>query len=95
MGKNNEQAEKLYTTLDAYQSGFLTLRGHYPKLADQNGKIIFVFAVSDEFLKDLADYNNGATVEAFRLASAIKTLKSQIHSVRKSKENFSGREKIE
>ena len=93
MKKNNEQQEKYYTTLDAYQSGFLTLRGHCPKLVDQNGKIIFVFTVADNFLKDLTDYSSGAMVEAFRLASAVKTLKSQIHSLRGEKKMLIVREK--
>jgi Domain of unknown function (DUF5659) len=78
--------EQLYTTLDSYVSGFLTLRGFLPKLVDQNGKIIFVFNQSDELLRSLADYNTGAVVEAARFAFAIKTLKSQIHSIRRNKE---------
>jgi hypothetical protein len=84
--------EKFYTTLDAYQAGFLTLRGHQPHLSDQNGKVIFVFNVSSLFLKDLAAYHDGASIEAFRFASAIKTLKSQIHSMRKNKDNYYGLE---
>jgi hypothetical protein len=86
--KNNEQDEKVYTTLDAYQAGFLTLRGYIPRLADQSGKIVFVFTQSDDLLHALADYNDGAVVEAARFAFAIKTLKSQIHSMRKEKDNL-------
>ncbi len=93
MRKNDEQLEKFYTTLDAYQAGFLTLRGFIPKLIDQCGKIVFVFIQSDDLLKELANYNAGASVEASRFAFAIKTLKSQIHSMRKNKENSNGREK--
>jgi hypothetical protein len=88
MKRNNEQSEKVYTTLDAYQSGFLTLKNHIPKLIDQNGKIVFCFIVSDTFYRDLEDYNSGALIEASRFAFAIKTLKSQIHSMRKGKENL-------
>jgi hypothetical protein len=90
MKKNNKQTEKFYTTLDAYQAGFLTLRGYIPKLVDQNGKIVFVFMQSDKLLKELAEYNSGAVVEASRFAFAIKTLKSQIHSVRREKEEIYG-----
>ena len=87
MRKNEEQTTKLYTTLDAYQAGFLTLRGFTPTLIDQTGKIVFVFAQSDEILKTLAEYSAGASVEAARFAFAIKTLKSQIHSMRKNKDD--------
>jgi hypothetical protein len=86
MRKNNEQPEKFYTTLDAYQAGFLTLQGFTPKLVDQGGKIVFVFIQSAELLKELADYSAGAVVEAARFAFTIKTLKSQIHSMRRGKE---------
>ena len=95
MTKNNEQTEKVYTTLDSYQAGFLTLRGIIPKLIDQNGKIVFVFPQTNKLLKELAEYNAGASVEASRFAFAIKTLKSQIHSMRRGKENLNGIEKNE
>lgn len=88
MTKNNEETEKVYTTLDAYQAGFLTLRGFIPKLIDQNGKIVFVFAQSGTLLKELYEYNAGALVEASRFTFAIKTLKSQIHSMRRGKEEI-------
>jgi hypothetical protein len=83
MRKNNWQSEKVYTTLDAYQAGFLTLRGFTPQLVNQNDKIVFVFIESDELLQALADYNAGALVEASKFAFTIKPLKSQIHSLRR------------
>lgn len=92
MRRNNDLPERTYTTLDAYQAGFLTLRKHTPDFIDQQGKIVFVFIQSAELLRDLTDYNAGAVVEASRFAFAIKTLKSQIHSMRKNKEIY-GKEK--
>jgi hypothetical protein len=91
---NKEKTEERYTTLDAYQAGFLTLKGHVPKLIEQGSKIIFSFSIDEIFFGDLAAYNSGATVEALKLAIAVKTLKSQIHSMRKNKGNFRGCEKI-
>jgi len=88
MRKTKEQPEKAYSTLDAYQAGFLTLKGFIPKLVDQNGKIVFVFAQSDELLKELTAYSSGALVDASRLAFAIKTLKSQIHGMRTKKDDY-------
>lgn len=95
MKREKDLTEKTYTTLDAYQAGFLTLRGYTPRLVDQGGKIVFVFIQTDELFRELAEYSAGAVVEAARFAFAIKTLKSQIYSMRKNKGNFSGREKIE
>lgn len=95
MEKNKLEIGKVYTTLDAYQSGFLTLKGLIPRLVDQNGKIVFTFSQSDELLKALTDYNSGAFVDASRFSFAIKTLKSQIHSLRKNKESYNVPEKIE
>ncbi len=88
MGKNNDRQERFYTTLDAYQAGFLTLKGFTSQLVNQNGKIVFVFIQSDELLQKLADYSTGAVVEASRFAFTIKTLKSQIHSMRKGKDSL-------
>ena len=79
---------RTYTTLDAYVAGFLTLRKHIPDFIDQNGKFVFVFIQSDELSQDLDDYNAGAVVEAAKFAFAIKTLKGQIHSLRKEKDNL-------
>lgn len=64
-------------------------------MVNQKGKVIFVFSVSETLQRDLDDYNSGATVEAFRLAAAIKILKSQIHSMRRDKEEVRGGKKEE
>lgn len=86
MKKNNEQTKKVFTTLDAYTAGYLYLKNFTPELIQQDDKVVFVFTVSDEFYKELSNYNAGALVEASRLAGAIKNLKSQIHSVRRNNE---------
>jgi hypothetical protein len=85
MRRNNGQTTKVYTTLDSYQAGFLTLKGYTPELREQNGKVVFVFPHSDSLLRALLDYNNSAMVEASKFAFSIKTLKSQIHSMRRDK----------
>jgi hypothetical protein len=85
MRKNNKQFKKVFTTLDSYISGYLTLKGFIPELIGQDGKIVFVFNSSDALYQAIADYNNGAIVSASQLALVVKTLKSQIHSLRRSK----------
>jgi len=93
MTKNKGFNEDVFTSLDAYLSGYLTLKGFIPKLIEQGEKIVFSFEVSNELYKAITEYNAGAMVEASRLAFAIKTLKSQIHSMRKNKENKYAKEK--
>ncbi len=77
---NEEQ--RRYTTLDSFQSGFLFQRDHIPELVPQGEKIVFSFLQTEQLLKDLKDYHNGAMVEALQFALAVKNLKSQIHSMR-------------
>jgi len=88
MRRNNEQTEKTFTSLDAYLSGYLTLKGFLPNLILQGDKVVFSFPASTELFTAISEYNSGATVEASRLAFATKALKSQIHSMRKDKELF-------
>jgi hypothetical protein len=85
MGWENEQSVKAFTTLDAYIGGFLTLKGFTPQLIQQGQKIVFCFESSESLHKAISEYNNGAMIEASRLAFAIKTLKSQIFSLRRNK----------
>jgi hypothetical protein len=84
MRNNKEKTEKVFTTLDAYLSGYLTLLSFIPRLISQGEKIVFSFYASDELYQAINKYNSGATVEASKFAFAIKTLKSQIHSVRRN-----------
>jgi hypothetical protein len=82
MKNNEEEGEKIYTTLDAYQAGFLTLKGHPPKFIEQGDKIVFLFEADEGFYKDLNTYNAGEMVEASRFAMVIKGLKTKIHSMK-------------
>lgn len=87
MRKNKEQTKKVFTTLDAYLSGYLTLKGFNPELIEQGNKVVFCFDASETLYKSIAEYNNGARIEASRLALATKALKSRIHSLRRNKGN--------
>jgi len=87
MRREKGQEEKFYSTLDAYQAGFLTLRGNSPKFIEQGNKVVFLFPVSEKLNKDLADYISGATVQALRFSTVIKSLKSKIFSLRNGQGN--------
>lgn len=85
--KNN-----VYTTLDSYIAGYLVLKGFKPALISQdNGhKVVFAFQDTDSLQQSIHDYQNGAKIEALRLAMAVKSLKSQIFSMRRGKEEVYG-----
>ena len=87
MRKDNAQKAKIYTTLDSYTAGYLTLQGFSPQLIKQDNKIVFCFDATPELFQSINKYNGGASIEAIRFALAIKTLKSQIHSMRRSDDN--------
>ena len=86
MQNEKGQRDARFTTLDAYLAGFLVLSGFKPDLIEQGPKVVFSFTKTDALLDALSQYNAGATVEAVRFALTIKTLKSQIFSMRRNKE---------
>lgn len=89
MKKNDEQTEKVFTTLDAYTAGYLFLNDFTPELIQQGNKVVFYFDATEELYQAINNYNSGAIIEAVRFALAIKNLKSQIQSARNNKENNS------
>lgn len=81
-----------WTTLDAFISGFLVTQGFTPTLIPQNGhrsKIAFSFPATPALYKALNEYNNGALIEASRFALTVKSLKSQIFSMKTNNEQRS------
>lgn len=89
MRKSKEDVENIFTTLGAYLSGFLVLKGFTPSLIpqDNGNKIVFAFHATGSLCKEISNYNTGAKVEADRFVLAIKNLKSQIFLLRRRKEN--------
>lgn len=84
--KNNDSNQKYYTTLDSYRAGYLKTKGFIPELIDQQGKYVYLFVITPELLEALSEYDNGAEISAIRFTNAIKSLKTQIHSLRRSNE---------
>jgi hypothetical protein len=78
----NDDKDKVYTTLDSYQAGYLLLKGHSPKLVNHRNKIVFSFSATEGLYQNLSDYNNGDLIEALKLVTAIKELKSKIFSLK-------------
>ena len=90
MRMHNAETKKFFTTLDAYLSSFLALQGFTPRLIEEGEKVVFYFEEGDDLYKAIAEYNNGAVVEASRLAFMTKALKSQIFSMRRGNGNGNG-----
>ena len=80
--QNEKEKRPLHTTLDAYQAGYLSLRGHMPRLEQQGPKVVFIFQVSVQMKSDLDSYYAGASVPAHQFAVSIKNLKSQIFALK-------------
>lgn len=80
----------VYTTLDSYQAGFLVIKGFRPSLRKSGAsqKIVYEFQASEDLYDTLAEYHNGAIVEALQFALSVKTLKSQIFSMRRSEDEI-------
>jgi hypothetical protein len=77
--------EQNFTTLDAYLSGYLAIKGFKPNLISQPGtdKLIFSFKSSPKLLDTINAYNEGGEIGALRFAVTIKALRSQIYSLRR------------
>ena len=75
---NGNNDPQIFSTLDAYRAGYLTLTGHSVRFQKDGQKIVFYFSNSDKLRAHLKDYENGAKVPAIEFARAVKELKSQI-----------------
>jgi len=60
---SNEEIKKVFTTLDSYTAGYLYLKNFIPELIQQADKIVFVFPASDEFYRELSNYNGERTIK--------------------------------
>jgi hypothetical protein len=81
--------QERWTTLDSFVSAFLVTRGFQPVLVPQYGnssKIAFSFPATPKLYQALNEYNSGALIEASRFALTVKSLKSQIFSMKMSEE---------
>ncbi len=76
--KGNEK----FTTLDAYLSSFLVLKGIAPELIANNGKIVFSFPLTNKLDDAIRNYNSGAMVQAAQFAMTVKNLKARIFSMK-------------
>lgn len=76
--------DEAFSTMDAYLGGFLVLRGFKAEAAYQTGKVVFVFQNSEDLHRAITDFHQGAVVIAAAFTTSIKSLKGQIHDLRRT-----------
>ncbi len=69
--------KKQFQTLDIYMSAFIKLAGISPGLELNNGKVVFVFPVSDELYKLITDYNSNQPIAITDFVTTVKMLRVQ------------------
>ena len=69
--------KKQFQTLDIYMSAFIKLAGISPGLELNNGKVVFVFPVSDELYKLITDYNSNQPIAITDFVTTVKMLRGQ------------------
>lgn len=67
-----------YKTLDLYMSAFLLLCGINPDLEVNNGKVLFSFPATENFYRLVSYYNMNADVKVIDFVTAVRTLRSQM-----------------
>lgn len=74
--------------IDLYIAAFLMLHGIPPKLSLKNGKVIFVFDASDEIYRLMTLFNSNQEVPCLDMITAIKTLRSQMLTLKGTENNY-------
>ena len=74
--------QKIFTTLDIYLSGFLTLHGISPTLEVKNGRVIFTFPAGDQLYRLMDLYNSNTKVAIADFVTTVKTLRGKMLTVK-------------
>ena len=71
-----------FSTLDISTAAFLELNGIPAKLENQNGRIIFLFPISDRLYELAHAYNSNVPVPVADFVTALKSLRGRMLSAR-------------
>jgi hypothetical protein len=74
--------KKTFQTLDIWLSSFLSLYGIHPNLELSDGKVIFVFPISDNLYKLMANYTSNMSVPVADFVTQVKVLRGQMLTMR-------------
>lgn len=70
--------QRLFSTLDIYLAGFLTLQGIPPKLEIKNAKVVFTFEANDELYRLMNLFNGNTNVPVADFVTIVKTLRGKM-----------------
>jgi hypothetical protein len=74
-----------FQTLDIWLSAYLSLCGLVPTLEVNNGKVVFIFPVSDDLYKLIRNYNGNVNVPVADFVTVVKALRGQMLTMRGSR----------
>lgn len=77
-----QEQHRRFSTVDINLSSFLELKGLQASLELNNGKVIFVFPVSDTLYKFLEAYNANSLVPVGDFVTRLKILRGQMLTMR-------------
>lgn len=73
---------KTFSTLDISTAAFLELNGIQASLENQNGRIIFLFPISDKLYELAHAYNSNVLVPVADFVTALKSLRGRMLTAR-------------
>jgi hypothetical protein len=74
--------QRLFTTLDIYLTGFLTLHGISPKLEIKNARVVFTFEANDQLYRLMNLFNSNINVPVADFVTIVKTLRGKMLTVK-------------
>ena len=78
------EEQRLFTTLDIYLAGFLSLQKIAPTLEVKNGRVIFTFPAADQLYRLMDLYNSNTNVAIADFVTTVKTLRGKMLTARES-----------
>ena len=76
------EEQRLFTTLDIYLAGFLSLQKIAPTLEVKNGRVVFTFEANDQLYRLMNLFNGNANVPVADYVTVIKTLRGKMLTVK-------------
>jgi len=77
-----KKTSKTFETLDIYLSSYLSLKGIQPSLELKSGRVVFVFAATDQLHLLMREYNSNPSVPLLQFITEAKALRGQMLSLR-------------
>lgn len=80
----HESMKKTMSIMDIYVGGFLLYKGVQPALELRGNKAVFIFEASPKVYDLLDEFNSNAVVDVADYATAVKTLRGKMLSMKET-----------